>query len=55
MTPRALLWSRLVAVGVLFLAGATLARYSSGNIWLNGLAMAALGALLMSAIMALGG
>ncbi len=54
-TARALLWSRLVAVGVLFLAGATLARYSSGNIWLNGLTMAAIGAALMAAIMALGG
>jgi VIT family len=54
-TARALLWSRLVAVGVLFLAGATLARYSGGNTWLNGLTMAALGALLMAAIMALGG
>lgn len=54
-TARALLWSRLVAVGVLFIAGATLARYSHGNVWLNGLAMAALGALLMAAIMALGG
>jgi len=54
-TARALLWSRLVAVAMLFLAGATLARYSSGNIWLNGLTMAALGALLMGAIMALGG
>jgi hypothetical protein len=54
-TARALLWSRLIAVGVLFLAGATLARYSSGNVWLNGLVMAALGAALMAAIMALGG
>jgi VIT1/CCC1 family predicted Fe2+/Mn2+ transporter len=54
-TARALLWSRLVAVAVLFLAGATLARHSSGNPWLNGLTMAALGALLMAAIMALGG
>ena len=54
-TARALLWSRLVAVGMLFLAGATLARYSSGNVWLNGLVMAALGAALMAAIMALGG
>jgi hypothetical protein len=54
-TARALLWSRLLAVGVLFLAGATLARYSSGNVWLNGLTMAAVGALLMGAIMALGG
>lgn len=54
-TARALLWSRLVALGMLFLAGAMLARYSSGNPWLNGLAMAAIGALLMAAIMALGG
>ena len=54
-TARALLWSRLVAVAMLFIAGATLARYSSGNIWLNGLVMATLGALLMAAIMALGG
>jgi VIT1/CCC1 family predicted Fe2+/Mn2+ transporter len=54
-TARALLWSRLVALGMLFLAGATLARYSSGNPWLNGLTMAAVGALLMAAIMALGG
>jgi VIT1/CCC1 family predicted Fe2+/Mn2+ transporter len=54
-TARALLWSRLVALGVLFFAGAMLARYSSGNPWLNGLAMAGIGALLMGAIMALGG
>jgi VIT1/CCC1 family predicted Fe2+/Mn2+ transporter len=54
-TARALLWSRLVALAMLFIAGATLARYSSGNAWLNGLAMAAIGALLMAAIMALGG
>jgi hypothetical protein len=54
-TARALLWSRLVAVGMLFIAGATLARYSGGNPWLNGLVMAAIGALLMAAIMALGG
>jgi hypothetical protein len=54
-TARALLWSRLVAVGMLFIAGATLARYSGGNPWLNGIVMATLGALLMAAIMALGG
>ena len=54
-TARALLWSRLVALVVLFVAGATLARYSGGNTWLNGLAMAAIGALLMAAIMALSG
>jgi VIT1/CCC1 family predicted Fe2+/Mn2+ transporter len=54
-TARALLFSRLVALVTLFIAGATLARYSSGNVWLNGLAMAAIGAVLMAAIMALGG
>jgi VIT1/CCC1 family predicted Fe2+/Mn2+ transporter len=54
-TARALLWSRLVALAMLFLSGALLARYSSGNPWLNGLTMAAVGALLMAAIMALGG
>jgi len=54
-TARALLWSRLVAVGMLFLAGGLLARYSGGNVLLNGLTMAAVGALLMAAIMALGG
>jgi len=54
-TARALLWSRLTALVMLFLAGALLARYSHGNIWLNGLAMAGIGALLMAAIMALGG
>ncbi len=54
-TARALLFSRLVALVTLFIAGATLARYSSGNVWLNGLAMSAIGAVLMAAIMALGG
>lgn len=54
-TARALLTSRLVALAMLFLSGALLARYSDGNIWLNGLAMASIGALLMAAIMALGG
>ena len=54
-TARALLVSRLVALATLFLAGALLARYSGGNAWLNGLAMAAIGAVLMAAIMALGG
>ena len=54
-TARALLFSRLVALVTLFIAGATLARYSSGNVWLNGLAMSAIGAVLMGAIMALGG
>lgn len=54
-TTRALLWSRLVAVGMLFLAGALLARYSGGNALVHGIVMATIGALLMAAIMALGG
>jgi VIT1/CCC1 family predicted Fe2+/Mn2+ transporter len=54
-TARALLMSRLVALAMLFVAGWTLARYSSGNPWLNGITMSAIGALLMGAIMALGG
>jgi VIT1/CCC1 family predicted Fe2+/Mn2+ transporter len=54
-TARALLWSRLTALVMLFLAGALLARYSSGNAFLNGLVMALVGAALMAAIMALGG
>jgi len=54
-TGRALLWSRLVALATLFVAGGTLARYSGGNILLHGLSMAAIGAVLMAAIMALGG
>jgi VIT1/CCC1 family predicted Fe2+/Mn2+ transporter len=54
-TARALMMSRLIALAMLFLAGALLARYSNGNPWLNGLTMAALGALMMAAIMALGG
>jgi VIT1/CCC1 family predicted Fe2+/Mn2+ transporter len=54
-TARALLWSRLVALAMLFIAGGTLARYSNGNVLLNGLAMAAIGAVLRGAIMALGG
>jgi len=45
----------VLPVATLFLAGGLLARYSGGNVLLNGLAMAALGALLMAAIMALGG
>ena len=54
-TTRALLWSRLTALAMLFLAGAMLARYSGGNVFLNGLVMALVGAALMAAIMALGG
>ena len=44
-----------VALGMLFLAGAMLARYAGGSIWRGGAAMAITGALLIVAIMALGG
>ena len=51
----ALLASRLVALAMLFLGGWALARYSGGNRWLAGTAMAAVGAMLVGALMALGG
>lgn len=51
----ALLASRLVALAMLFLGGWALARYSGGNRWLAGIALAAVGAVLVGAIMALGG
>ena len=44
-----------VALATLFLAGYRLARYSGGSPWRSGLAMAAIGAALVAAIMALGG
>jgi len=47
--------SNLVALGMLFLSGGILARYSGGSVWWGGAAMAVTGALLMAAIMALGG
>lgn len=47
--------SNAVALGMLFLAGWILARYAGGNRWRAGLAMAATGAVLVAAIMALGG
>ena len=51
----ALLASRLVALAMLFVGGWILARHSGGNPWLAGLGLAAVGALLVAAIMALGG
>jgi hypothetical protein len=51
----ALLGSRLVALALLFLGGSLLARYSGGNRWLAGTGMAAVGALLIGALIALGG
>jgi len=47
--------SNAVALGMLFLAGWILARYAGGNRWRGGAAMAATGAALIAAIMALGG
>lgn len=44
-----------VALATLFLAGYRLARYSGGVPWRSGFAMAAIGAALVAAIMALGG
>ncbi|BAN46436.1 hypothetical protein [Metapseudomonas resinovorans] len=47
--------SNLVALGMLFAAGWMLARYSGGNTWAGGAAMAIVGTALMFAIIALGG
>jgi VIT1/CCC1 family predicted Fe2+/Mn2+ transporter len=51
----ALTTSRLLAVAMLFLCGWILARHAGGNGWIAGLAMAAIGAALTAALMALGG
>src|SRR5882672_539870 len=47
--------SRLVALAMLFVGGWLLARYAGGNRWLAGFGMAAVGALLVGALIALGG
>ncbi|MDT4848824.1 hypothetical protein FQZ97_829260 [compost metagenome] len=47
--------SNLVALAMLFLAGWMLARYSGGNPWVGGGAMAIVGTVLILAIIALGG
>lgn len=54
-TALALRVSNLVSLVTLFVAGWALARYSGGTPWKGGLAMAATGAALISAIIALGG
>jgi VIT1/CCC1 family predicted Fe2+/Mn2+ transporter len=51
----ALIASRGVALAMLFLGGWLLARYSGGGRWLAGFGMAAAGAVLLAAIIALGG
>ena len=54
-TALALRVSNLVSLVTLFVAGWALARYSGGTPWKGGLAMAATGAALITAIIALGG
>jgi VIT1/CCC1 family predicted Fe2+/Mn2+ transporter len=54
-TAIALRVSNLVALVMLFVAGWILARYAGGSPWRGGAAMAVTGAVLMAAIMALGG
>lgn len=44
-----------IALAMLFVGGCILARYSGGNPWRSGVAIALTGAALMAAIMALGG
>ncbi len=51
----ALLASRVVALAILFLGGWMLASHAGGNRWLGAFALAAIGAVLLAAIVALGG
>ena len=51
----ALLASRLVALAILFFGGWLLADHAGGNRWMAGFGLAAVGAVLLAAIMALGG
>ena len=53
--PLAMRVSNLVALAMLFVAGWVLARYAGGRPWRGAAAMAVTGAVLMAAIMALGG
>ncbi|USS53212.1 hypothetical protein [Pseudomonas kermanshahensis] len=55
VTATAIRVSHLVALGMLYLAGCLLARYSGGRMQLTGVILAAVGALLILAIIALGG
>jgi VIT1/CCC1 family predicted Fe2+/Mn2+ transporter len=52
---RALRLSQAIAIVLLFVAGAALARYSGGSVWRIGIGFAALGMLLLAALIALGG
>ncbi|WP_338581413.1 hypothetical protein [Pseudomonas sp. MAG733B] len=47
--------SNLVGLGVLFISGWILARYAGGKPWQGGVALAVTGAVLITAIIALGG
>ena len=47
--------SQAIAVATLFVAGAALARWSGGNVWRHGFAIAMLGVVLIVVIVALGG
>jgi len=47
--------SHLIALATLFVGGWMLGRYSGGSPWKGGCAMAAIGAALAAAIVALGG
>lgn len=51
----ALRLSQAIAIAMLFVAGAALARYTDGSVWRIGLGMAAIGIALLAAIIALGG
>lgn len=51
----ALRLSQAIALAMLFVAGAALARYSGGSMWRLGLLMAAVGAMLLVVIVLLGG
>jgi VIT1/CCC1 family predicted Fe2+/Mn2+ transporter len=51
----ALRLSQAIAIVLLFIAGAALARYSGGSVWRIGIGFAALGILLLAALIALGG
>ncbi len=52
---RAMRASNVVALVMLFIGGYQLGRYAGGSAWKAGVAMAAVGAVLVSIIMALGG
>jgi VIT1/CCC1 family predicted Fe2+/Mn2+ transporter len=54
-TMLALRISNLVALVMLFASGCVLGRYAGASAWLGGVAMAALGTVLVGAIVALGG